>query len=220
MSNRTPAKIEKDNETRLRRSEAWIKRAQAAEDATNQFIFYWIAFNALYSRRETGVEDDNPEKEMMKAFLKDVCETREQEINAILNKNGTVIRTLLGLPQIYEGFWKKDFPQNKGICTLQEWQEEFDKQRLPEKGAQLRLKQIFLRLYVVRNQIFHGSHSGDSDSRGITQVKRGAEVLSSFIPVFCEIMQKVIKDWGPVCFRRQGEADASNCPPPWLVEAE
>ena len=175
MNDRTHEHIKDDNDTRLHRAEAWIARAKAAADDTSRFIFYWIAFNALYSRRETGVEEGESEKEMMETFLEDVCENRKQEINAILNDNkkGKVIGKLLGVPQIYEGFWKKDIPQNKGICTLQDWHREFAKQRLPEKGAKLRLRQIFLRLYVARNQVFHGSHSGTPCSRGSTQVKKG-----------------------------------------------
>ena len=221
MNDRTPEQIKDDNDTRLRRAEAWIARAKAVEDDTSQFIFYWVAFNALYSRRETGFEEDKPEKEMMKAFLRDVCEKREPKINTILDKNGAVIRTLLGVPQSYEGFWRKDFShQNKNIRTLQDWLEEFAYQRLPAKGAKCRLEQIFLRLYVARNQVFHGSHSGDTDSQGRTQVEKGAEILSFFIPAFCGIMKNVSKDWGPVCFRRQGEADDPKCPPPWLPGTE
>ena len=220
MNDRAPEQIQDDNDTRLHRAEAWIERAKAAGDATSRFIFYWIAFNALYSRRETGVEEGESEKEMMETFLEDVCEKRKREINVILDKNGKVISELLGVPQIYEGFWRKDFPQNRGIRTLQEWLNAFAKHRLPEKGAKNRLRQIFLRLYVARNQVFHGSHSGTPRSRGSTQVKKGAEVLSVFIPAFCGIMKNVSRDWGPVCFRKQGKADDPKCPPPWLTAAE
>ena len=221
MNERTPEQIKEDNDTRLYRAEAWTKRAKAAADDTSRFIFYWIAFNGLYSRRETGVEEDKSELRMVTTFLKDVYEKREEKIKVILEENDKVIRELLAVPQSYGGFWRKDFPhRNKNIRTLQDWLEEFDHQQSPRKKAESRLRQIFLRLYVARNQVFHGSHSGTSRSRGSTQVKKGAEVLSFFIPAFCGIVKNVSRDWGPVCFRKQGKADDPKCPPPWLTVAE
>ena len=215
----------RDNDTRLRRARAWIKRAKVATDHTSRFISYWIAFNALYSQREASERKGMSEKDMMKNFLEKIYIQKKHDFNAIFDKNGGLINELLALRQIFEGFWEKDCLWNKDICDEHEWQNKFaklTKQLTQGAGEKRKLTEIFLRLYVVRNQIFHGSHSGGYRSRGYTQVRKGAKLLGLFVPRFCEIMEGRTKEnWGPVCFRRQGErADDPKCPPPWFAEVE
>ena len=263
MSNRTPEQINDDNNIRLRRAEAWIERAQAAQDDAGQFIFYWIAFNALYAWDESSPdfwqpplsavvsqfssdEDDENARHnegdrdrdynKIKSFIKKVAdEDNDRRLADIVVDNLTAMRAIVQLPYTYKPFWK---PVIKDIETMSQWSKHFEEvkdlaeisfQKAAERGkVGHALRVIFSRLYVVRNQIFHGSHSGGLESRGYTQVEKGAELLGLFVPCFCHVISISIakaddnhpEDWGDVHFRPQSHPDDLECPPPWLTEAE
>ena len=261
MSNRTPEQINDDNNIRLRRAEAWIERAQAAKDDADQFIFYWIAFNALYAWDESSPdfwqpplsavvsqfssdEDDenvrhnegDRDYDKIKAFIKKMADKdNDRRLADIIVDNLEAIQTIVQLPYTYKPFWK---PIIKNIETKSQWSKHFeDAKNRAEKAFQQvamggkaghALRIIFSRLYVVRNQIFHGSHSGDPEGHGYTQVEKGAELLGVFVPCFCRVISLSVakaddnppEDWGDVHFRPQSHPDDLECPPPWLVEAE
>ncbi len=233
MDERIMEQIRKDNETRLRRAGAWIEKAEKAEfatDDTSRFIFYWIAFNAQYSR------DDNEVSEwcMRNKFLETIfSKDKDFSLVDIINDNQDALKRIFELPQTYWYFWKEPEPEEK-IENIEQWKKHFEKpSTLPfiypsKKGFNLSqieftLRLIFERLSVVRNQIFHGSHSGNEHSHGYTQVEKGAELLSKFVPCFFHIMDISIgknpdENWGAVRYRPQGTPDDVDCPPPWLVD--
>ncbi len=221
MGERTIEQIKEDNATRLRRSEAWIEKANLAKDATSKFIFYWIAFNAQYSK------SIKPKKGERNKFLDEIYkdEKGKRELEFIFNKNKVAIERIIELPQTHRDFWKK--PKGQQIENMEQWQLHFEKNgSLPEDNEK-KLKKLFLRLSVVRNQIFHGSHSGNKDGYDSSiQVEKGTEVLSSFIPCFLDIIQSSVKDnsctglWGELSHRSQSKPGNVNCPPPWLLEGK
>ncbi len=224
MDERTIEQIKEDNVTRLRRSEAWIEKANLAKDATSKFIFYWIAFNAQYSKSNA------PEEEKRNKFLDEICKDKngKRELEFIFNKNKVAIERIFELPQTHLDFWKN--PKKLGeqqIENMEQWQLHFEKNgSLPEDNKE-KLEKLFSRLSVVRNQIFHGSHSGNKDGYDSSiQVEKGTEVLSSFIPCFLDIIQSSIKDnsctglWGELSHRGQSKPGNVNCPPPWLLEGK
>ena len=79
--------------------------------------------------------------------------------------------------------------------------------RLPAKGAKCMLEQIFQRLYVARNQVFHGSHSGDTDSSNAArQVGKGAD-SRFFDSCFPAELCKMSAGLGTCLFSKAGKAD-------------
>ena len=222
MDERIMEQIRKDNETRLRRSKVWIEKAKSAEDAASKFIFYWIAFNAQYSSL-INAKEQKERNDFLDKIYKDEKGKRELEI--IFNKNESAIKRIFKLPQTHRDFWKK--PKGQQIENIEQWQLHFEKNgSLPEDNKE-KLKKLFSRLSVVRNQIFHGSHSGNKDGYDSSiQVEKGTEVLSSFIPCFLDIIQSSIKDnsctglWGELSHRGQSKPGNVNCPPPWLLEGK
>ena len=66
------------------------------------------------------------------------------------------------------------------------------------------LKILFENLYVIRNQIFHGSATYNGNNNRDT-VKCGAKILQDLVPLFIEIMIKnLAQDWGSVTFDPDG----------------
>ena len=251
MDGRTIEQIRDDNNIRLRRAEAWIERAQNAADDTDRFIFYWIAFSALFSWEEVSPVFWRPpsaassgfssgeggvkasELHKIKPFIRAICSEDEKGIlaDAVADKLDA-IRTLAQLPYVYKSFWT---PLEKEIETMSDWLQHFAEKKenlawrlngvVEKRKPTAALLFIFDNLYVIRNQVFHGSHSGGSESHGYTQVEIGAELLDEFIPCFRRVMNNSVaknpdKNWGGVFFRPQGDPDDPNCPPPWLVKAE
>ncbi len=215
--------IREDNKTRLRRAGAWIKKANLAEkDPASKFIFYWIAFNAQYSSSKYP-NSSNKEAGERDRFLDQILK-RDQgkgKLEVIFNSNKPAIKKIFELPHTHRDFWKE--PKGQQIKNIKQWLQYFkDEGSLPEDKEQ-KLKDFFSRLSVVRNQIFHGSHSGNERSFGITQVRTGAILLSKFIPCFYDIIQSSVKEnpdtksWGEVSYHRQGNPDEVDCPPSWLA---
>ena len=213
-----------DDKTRQRRMGVWIKHAEdLPEDAFHlQFICYWIAFDAAFAQFAKGGGSGIGR---MLGFLKDVVRTdKNQRIYTILRDRMQNIERISVLRQTSPSFWDR---KKSEVQDPSKWAEHFVDIRVKEKdrfSLMLSiqsddhvfnvLEDLFRRLYVVRNQIFHGGSSG-AGSHGKTQVKEGALLLSQLIPCFREIMRKSA-DWGPVPFPRLGNPDQqSDMPPPW-----
>ena len=249
MSKRTIKKITddngtRDNSTRFRRAGAWISEANKPLEPPARFVFSWIAFNAQYqdSRvRDHMQEDkkDSAEKVAINGFIDRISRSNGKLLVRAISKVELSMRKIFELQHVHPAFWKKP----DGISTEQGWRDYFqaekEKCRIqlnnalavrptePAVNVAPALKSAFRRLRVVRNQVFHGGHSGAKNkSRGYTQIRHGAEVLFEMTKCFQLIMRERMKespheDWGKVDFPRQGKKpDDPNCLPHWLVEAE
>ena len=203
-----------DDKTRQRRMGVWIKHAEdlPENEFHLRFICYWIAFDAAFAQFTKGNNGDGIVK--MRKFLLDVANADEDgNIRKILEDHRSNIEHIFKLRQTCPAFWNKN--KRKALHSST-WESEFIEIKRQEKShlksAILDRRQVFpaledlfRRLYVVRNQIFHGGSSG-AGSHGKTQVKEGALLLSQLIPCFREIMRKSA-DWGPVPFPRMGNPD-------------
>ena len=225
-----------DNEKRLRRMEAWILRAEAFRATDKEysdalinprgeddlaigvhadFIFWWIALEAGYAR-EGSQGEASGSREDMKAFIHLAMRKRirGESWSGTLDRVKDSAIALIELPPASQCYWRS------GRAQPVAWEGEFRKE---VEGAKRDLqsaissnframRQILLfllrrRLYVVRNQIFHGGSSLDR-SYGRPQVELGVDLLSAMVPKFCGIIsshQDV--DWGPVPYPRQEPAD-------------
>ena len=233
---RSPGEIQRDNETRLRRMSAWMKRARGfcltdangpalvepprAEDGLAigihaQFVFWWIAFEAGYAQEGAQGEASGSRRDM-NVFIRRAMRRgiREESWSGALDKLKESAAALIDLPPASQRYWCR------GRMSPAAWEEEFrgetEKVRNELKRAAAGhhgsvpdvLKFLMgKRLYVVRNQIFHGGSSLDG-SYGRPQVELGAELLSALVPKFHRTISCHREvDWGPVPYPRQEPAE-------------
>ena len=96
---------------RLHRSISWIGRAEAelrkdAADYDAAFIFYWIAFNSIYSSEQYH-RGSTGEKMRFLTFFGLVVELDRDRViyNAIWNRFSDSIRQLLNNRYVFQPFW-------------------------------------------------------------------------------------------------------------------
>lgn len=185
---------------RVWRGLSWLERAEGYEaaDIEGRFITCWIGLNALYGRQD---DQHRPwgDREALGTFLALVWRLDDRGIlRQVLGRRQTAVLNLIDdcylTPLLWEGQHapasrqvKKDVKE--AILTYQRHD------RLPI------LRLLFDRLYVMRNQVFHGaSTKGSKLNRRALQAS--ATVLMDLLPVFLEIMIEVgiDRDWGAVCF--------------------
>jgi hypothetical protein len=221
------------NEDRLRRAESWLERsrktgadaeqADSSEDKAalvcEQFIFLWISFNAAYGRelldnnngyrnpKETGKFNAGK----FNAFLKEIIKLdTDGEIESILwNTYSGPVRVLLDNRYVFGPFW--DWV--RGVPSREGWEKRFTRSKssanraLGRRNVQRVLKEVFSRLYELRNQIFHGGVTIAS-GWGQSQIMDGSRIMASLIPKILEIMRADIEEnpnserWGKVAYPR------------------
>jgi hypothetical protein len=100
-----------DVESRLYRAESWLARARECDyHLDGQFIFRWIALNALYGQRRS--EDEAPhDRDDLHAFLGRVV-SRDHESRSrftdILRNLKQDVELLLESEFLYEEYWLGD----------------------------------------------------------------------------------------------------------------
>lgn len=212
----------KHNEDRMRRARSWLARSRRiAPDETRtdgeraglhceRFIFLWIAFNAAYGR-ELSDDDGSYESEKFSDFLQVLLEQDMQgDIGTILWETYSgPIRILLDNHYVYRPFWDwvRGSEQGKG------WDKKFEEHKrsvhrnLTRRDVHGVLMEVFRRLYVLRNQIFHGGATYAS-GWGWEQVRDGSRIMAVLVPKILDIMQADIEAdpgsvaWGRVMYPR------------------
>ena len=220
------------NTDRIRRARSWLerseksasdlKKAKSEEEKAGlhceQFIFLWIAFNAAYGYAliDENVDADYPgEREQFSRFLKEVLKRDDrQAIYTILWETYSgPIRILLDNQYVFGPFWE----QVRGSQKVRDWRGQFRLSKKSVNNALKRhdvhgvLKEVFNRLYVLRNQIFHGGATFAS-GWGRDQVRDGSRIMASLVPVILDIMRIDIESnpdsetWGKVAYPRINES--------------
>ena len=224
--------VRQHNEDRIRRAESWLRRSKVAEVNRQQavtdedkaafdceqFIFLWISFNAAYGREllDYDRDEDNPtESRKFREFLKKILKRdTEQAIKTILLYTfSDAVRVLLKNHYVFSNFWRSIRDSN--IDT--NWRQGFDRQNNNALSALLArdniyevLKEVFDRLYVLRNQLFHGGATF-ATGWGRSQVRDGSRIMASLVPEIIKIMQTDMEKnpdadtWGAVAFPRVNE---------------
>ncbi len=176
---------------RIHRALSWLQRAeQERSDDDARFIFLWIAFNAAYA-------NDLPETfrfsetRLFIEFLARLIDRDSQErlYNIVWQEFPGAIRLLLDNRYVFRPFWE----YQRGVLSEQQWLERFER----SKAAALRalgkmdtrrvLLEVFERLYVLRNQLFHGSATWNG-SVNRTQLQHATAILSRLVPAIIDIM--------------------------------
>lgn len=173
---------------RIHRAISWIKRAeQEKEDPAAAFLFLWIAFNAAYGgeRNTVGVRD------AFETFFHRLCrlDGAKRLYDIVWSEYPGPIRLFLENRYVFAPFWA----HVHGEKSAHDWHERFDaaKRRfhraLRDLDTVAVLSLVFDRPYVLRNQLIHGGSTwGSKVNRD--QLRDGAAILSSIIPVMIDLM--------------------------------
>ncbi len=178
---------------RVHRCISWLGRAEVEldkEDYDAAFIFYWIAFNSIYSAERFYGNNFN-EKDLFTDFFKTIIELdRSQTVyNAIWDRFSDSIRTLLKNKFVFQPFWEAVNGRSKN------WEELFQRNNrqvlhaFRERDTVRVLSKLFDRLYVLRNQLMHGGATWKSRVNR-QQVRDGSHILCFLVPIFVNIMME------------------------------
>jgi hypothetical protein len=176
---------------RVHRSLSWLQRSEyTKDDYDSTFLFLWISFNAAYSK-EIPKFNDNTERGIFIEFLDKILsiDTSGLIYGAIWQKFSGPIRLIMNNQFVYQPFWY----HHNGVHGYEDWEQRFQrsKNRLNEaivkKDTLTVLSTLFDRLYVLRNQLVHGGSTWNSKINR-SQVKDGAEILATLMPIFLDLM--------------------------------
>ena len=175
---------------RVHRALSWYGRAEAeTDDEDVRFILLWIGFNAAYA---ADVERAlNSERQHFSNFFRSLIELDEEQrvYDVVWSRFSNEIRLLLNNKFVFAPFWA----HHNGVPGSEAWAAKLDaSQKLVRTAIAQRdtakiLSVVFDRLYVLRNQLIHGGATWHS-SVNRDQVRDGAAVLASLLPVFIDIM--------------------------------
>lgn len=187
---------------RLHRAISWLARAEReGGDPDAQFVFLWIAFNAVYAK---AFGADESAKSQLAAFFSRLVaiDSRKQLAGVLLGQFTGPIRTLISNKFVFEPFWRALREHD----SSGRWEEQFHAsskvatRAVLEGNVALVLRVVFDRLYVLRNQLVHGGATWDSTINR-EQVKDGARVMATVIPAIVELLlDHPAEDFGEVYY--------------------
>ena len=215
-----------NNNDRLRRANSWLALSEDSDSDDEAFIFLWIAFNAAYGTQFTDpTHDGNAPSEFskFKDFLMEILKRDSRStISAILSGKSLAGRVnhLLHNQYVFEPFWRSLRAETKEDGAS--WRDQFERRNaaVAENFRKLNetrrsevevtclqeaLVEVFLRLYTLRNQVFHGGATY-ATGRGRKQVRDGSFIMATLVPVILSIMEDDIKEnpstevWGEVAY--------------------
>ena len=191
---------------RLRRAKSWLERAKKeSNDPDAEFVFYWIAFDAIYGKSQSTGGDNDAREQFNDFFRRVLSADRDNKIrDTVWHNFSDSVRLLLDNKYVYWRFWRNVFSKGR---DYENWKEDFeeDKRRglttLANNNTKGALNIIFDRLYVVRNQIIHGGATWGT-GRNRDQVRDGARTMAMLVPVFVEVIESNPEDieWDPPVF--------------------
>ncbi len=197
--------VHQDFSIRVWRALSWMERAEAldAGDIEGRFISCWIGINALYAR----IDDHNKpwgDREALGTFLTRIYKLDSKgRFRKILVKRQTAVLGLIDDKYLCSAFWSSG-----GSQVTRNIRAEVQKTILSfRKHYQLPiLRSLFERLYVMRNQVFHGaSTKGSRLNRRALRACGNilADMLSASLSTMID--HGIHEDWGSVCFPPDGE---------------
>ena len=195
-----------DTALRLHRSISWLACAERQEDDDDAaFIFYWIAFNAAYAREndEWSATMDG-QRTSFKIYFEKIAnlDTENRIYDELWARFSDPIRNLMRNKFVFQPFWN----YYNQIPGSDHWEERFEREKqkglkaLQQEDTARILYIIFDRLYVLRNQVFHGAATWQG-SVNRDQIRDAKNILASLIPIFLDLMMKNPEtQWGRPCY--------------------
>jgi hypothetical protein len=183
---------------RIHRSLSWLNRSEKeTDDVDAKFIFLWISLNSAYSIHMDALKNQGDE-ELRSDFFQTLLKNGQNEIHEIIYERFShEVRSILSNEFILTSFWEgKDDWEMKLKNEKREVQDA-----LRDRNETIYILTIlFKRLYVLRNQIFHGGSTWQGKLNR-QQVKDGANLLSYFLPAILSIMMENSNDnWGVLAY--------------------
>ena len=184
--------VSSDLSLRMRRAISWGMRAEDVDignDPDLAFICYWVAFNSAYAEEQENSE--TYERNAFRGYLQKVVNLDSDLtiFNEIQGRFHGPVNTLVKNKFVYEPFWKNHLGHGE-----EDWRARFDserqvvsKVRWNDNDVSSILMILFDRLYVLRNQLFHGGATWGS-SRNRRQVEDGARIMAFLCPLFIALM--------------------------------
>ena len=173
---------------RCYRCTSWFKKAADCiksdpGDLDAAFVFYWIAFNALY-----GQPTDLKKQDERQGDWNDIL-----KFLGLMTKYGRVFIEPVLRKAKEDG---QKIQDNQFLCKQcwVRWNEKklFSKEQRLSELCQERsrddLCDLFHRLYVLRNQIFHGC-SSDRSAKNRESIAPAVIIMRALVPVFREIVR-------------------------------
>ncbi|MDE0332778.1 MAG: HEPN domain-containing protein [Nitrospinae bacterium] len=198
------------NRYRMQRALSWLERSEKADVTSEKFIFLWIAFNAAYGAEVSEIlENQLTENLKIRKFLREILKRDvHNKIEQILfEKHSGAVRVLLGNQFVFKLFWRWARDPSRAY----NWRRGFEsnghriRSAMEEKNVQAICREVFRRLYELRNQVFHG---GVNFTEGWvqTQIRDGTRIIADIVPVVLEIMKADIEAnpdsevWGKLAY--------------------
>ncbi|WP_447965598.1 hypothetical protein [Nitrospira sp. Ecomares 2.1] len=200
---------EEETFLRVYRAKSWQKRARGCakdgkKDLDGEFIFWWIALNALYGQpkerkeiKEKFQKYNITELQCLKSFLEDVSSSPHVVKVLTYHSNPNkqfrddVLENIFLLKDIWtQQLSAKDLEAHPAWGLIEKSVRSAEN-NLRKGQIDNYLKQIFERLYVLRNQIFHGA-SKDQSRANRRSLTSAVPVLAELVPVFI----KAVEDHG------------------------
>ena len=194
-----------DLQLRIHRGASWFNRAEKiTDDDDAAFIFYWVAFNSLYGYQVNNLSETDSERKAFEVYFNRIshldCENRVY--NELWHRFSDPVRNLVENKFVYQPFWN----HYNNIPGNDDWEERFENAKqlnliaLKTKDINKILSIIFDRLYVLRNQVFHGAATYQS-SVNRAPVRDAKNILAFLLPIFIELMVKNPQaKWGAPCY--------------------
>ncbi len=204
------------NARRMRRAWTWREQSRKAGSDEEKFLFLWIAFNAAYGDEPTGRYEDAPTESMkITEFLREIIKRDAGEtIRTILWETYSgPIRILLENHYVFRPFWQyvRGEPMGEGWRRRFESRKERTRRSIGTGDVHAVFREVFGRLYQLRNQVFHGGVTF-GEGWGRTQLRDGARIMEKIVPAILDVMQADIEKnpdsevWGKVAYPRVGES--------------
>lgn len=176
---------------------------ESAEHLDGQFIFYWIALNAVYGQR--GSENEPPrDRQDLHTFLGRIASSGDNAANSVTEALATLksdAALVLESEFLYEEYWLAGYTDAlaetiyRATRRLRSW---------PNRDFARDLINVFDRLATLRNQMVHGS-SKDGSGANRASVEPAVRILANLVPVFCSVLRGHLdEDWGPLPFPAKG----------------
>ena len=183
---------------RIHRSLSWLKRSETEiNDIDAKFIFLWISFNANYSGLEGFSEKSYAQNIFNKFFEVLIKNDKDRYIyDYIWKKFNTSIKSVLTNEFLLSSYWKFHHSNPKLWIEIYEKEKKIVTKALSDSNSLSILNIMFDRLYVLRNQIFHGNATWNSQINR-KQLEQCTDLLGEIIPIFIVIMIENPKvNWG------------------------
>lgn len=193
------------NAVRLHRAVSWLRAAQRQSlDDDLRFISLWVALNACYAGiDEPGGHATKPERERFRRFARRLVERdRGRRIyDCLWNEFHGPVRALVESRYLFRDFW---IFHRTGEG---DWEAAFRRSVAAYRRGMTHgrhtavILQILLdRLYLLRNQLFHGGATWKSRVNR-TQVRSANGILAKLVPIVVELMfEHLDDDWGPIAY--------------------